>query len=218
MRINYTYIIVIFTIVLFGCKKENKNPPTIDFGHFELLNTTIQQFPYNDSITEFIYTDSLNNEYIASTIPIFNHFGTSGHLTKYKDSDDYFFLTYQTEKREIRLSIPSLNKQFSIETEVKVDASDYESIRMADVVFIYYLDKFSDFNNGVFIAANERTRQGDFPDYDTPIPILIIHGEIFNNVYSNDNGNDTNTIIYFNFKKGVVGFKDKTTGMSYKLK
>jgi hypothetical protein len=218
MKVNYTYIIAICTIVLFGCKKENKNedPPTIDFGHFELLNTTIQQFPYNDSIMEFIFTDSLNNEYTASTSTIFNHFGNSGHMTKYKDSEENFFLTYHTQTYGTILTIPSLNKKITVEASVKVNADDYEAIRTADVALIHHSGQNTPMKEHVFIAVDERSRPCEFPDANLSKATLTIHGETFNNIYSNEN--DGNTIIYFNFEKGIVGFKDITTGISYKLK
>ena len=214
MKMQFTYIIAICTFILFGCTKDNKKEEsTINFGAFKLLNTSIQQFPYNDSIREFIYTDSLNNEFTASTSGIINRFASSGHSTKYKNSEETFFLVYQSQEYLTTLSIPSLNKKITVSASAKVNADDYEAIRIADVALIYHWEQSA--MKDINIVINERSRPGEFPDANLPTSTITIHGEIFNNVYSNEN--DDNTIIYFNFEKGIVGFKDKTTGISYKL-
>jgi len=211
-----TYSIALCAILLFGCKKEEvQEDQVIYVGQYPLLSSSAENFPYNDSLTEFTFTDNLNNDIKASTTAIDHHFTNTYQSANDYNSNPSLFIEYINESYRTTLSIPSLNKEIKIEAFVSVDVTDYESIKYADILKVYHTDITSS-KQQMVIVLDERTRPNGFPEASVPDSSLTINGKTFTNVYSNKV--DKAFIIYFNLEEGVVGFKDNTAGLIYNLK
>jgi hypothetical protein len=70
----------------------------------------------------------------------------------------------------------------------------------------------------ISITADRRSLDEDLIGTIASMPLLMINGREFKNVYTNEGTAATNIIVYFNFEFGVVAFKDGTSGITYYLK
>ena len=207
------------TITLFGCTKENEDPKTIDLGLLEFSSTTVKNHQYTESVG-LIFVDDSSNEIATTTSAGVSAFSGYSHLKNIKNSEEMFYLNYRLRSMFSALTVPDINKVFHIRTYVEADDADYESVRIADLISITYDNlqpqSVKGFYPDIFIVADERLRVGDFPNADQSTPVFTINGKTFTDVYSNED--DDTFVVYFNFEKGIVAFKDKITGISYALK
>jgi len=224
-KFKYIPLLMIVSAFIVGCEKEDDSVyieeyETVYLGQFNLTDSTLLKLPY-DSAQTVMFTDSLNNEYEGLT-STYGSYGFVTSLTGHKTiSNSPFYISYQYENRTTSITIQSLNKSFSIETKVEVESSDYENIQLADITSIYQSQPVI-FSNPpkppakTSILTNKRSHLTRIPNLTLPIPEITISGKQFKDVYVNTE--NENTTFYFNFKKGIVAFTDKVSGVTYTLK
>lgn len=219
MKLYFISTLIICTTLFFSCSKEEETEKieTVNGGHINLLETSIEKFPYNNP-KGLIFIDDLGNE-IAGTIAIVRTaFNIETTLIQIKNSTSQFYLERHKQHISTTIRIPDINREILIKSEIRDNLSDYESIKLTDVMIINSssIQGFHRDINEIFIVVDERSMPGAFPNANQTIPTLTINGITFTDVYSNEN-NDT-FVIYFTFDQKIIGFKDKTTGISYTLK
>lgn len=216
MKVNLIIIAVLSVLLFFGCKKdvEEVEIPTQFLGDFELLNSSIEQFPYSDSIRNFTYLDKNGNEFEGNTQAISKIIVTTKTIRYYEYSMKPYYIEYGTQKLQTILMLPDQGKTIEIKAQVSLEVKENEKPRIADILSISEIGK-SALNSYVIIPIDERSREGEFTEAKFPQESIKINGNSYSNVYTIAK---EKTIIFFNFEKGIVGFKDVKTEKVYSLK
>lgn len=228
MRILKIFFPIIIICIFANCNsKENSIncPNPYDMGTFELLESSINMFPFSGLHQKVIFSDSLDNEIEGRIIGPSIGFGRATTPDKpcLDNPEIEISIFATTESYSTKIFIDSFDLKFSIGARVSVYFPEYEDNLVADIANIVCSgegisnpDTIPQIPPQIAILLNERNRVEDFFQLSNPIGNLEIHGKEFQNVYESLIGS-LFIKFYFNFEFGIIGFEDQQTNITYKF-
>ena len=224
MKLKLFGVLLISTLFFIKCTHEGPPcPDPYDMGTFELLESSKNRFPYDESQTKAIFSDSLGNEFTGSISVPSSGFGinTISPQPCVNNEEIKIAITANAEHYGSSLSIPELDLRFNIRFRVLPKLEDYESNSVADLANI--IPSGTLISNASYqippqlsLVLDRRSRPEEFQNPRKFTSALSIHGKVFGDVYTNSIEDDI-IIFHFSFIKGIVGFKDQRSGIYYKL-
>ena len=214
-------ILFMFSLCSISCDDDENPiicPNPYEMGTFEMLESSKALFPYDDTQTIVIFSDSLGNEY-SGTLAVNSGLGTlSGPDRTCLDNEDISIeVRARIENQTASIQIPEISMVLNINYRSNPDLTEYESNLVADVAIVSGPQLPGGPIPQMFIVLDERSQQGSFSNLIQPMPVLSIHGKTYELVYSNEHRPNDGYLLYYNFTQGVVGFTNKASGNSYKL-
>ena len=193
-------------------------------GSFELLESSKEKFPYDSTLTQVIFSDSLGNEFVGEISEMKMEFRSHPGANYQCEYDESKFVrpTSMTERISIKINFSELEVRFIIMFAVFPNFREFEEKLIADLGKVYVFEPYDPQQLGsapiteFTIVLDERSRIEEFQNSADPNYIKFIHGEDYFDVYDNEHQNELFT-VYFNLAKGLIGFKNRETGKSYKF-
>lgn len=213
-------LLIIALNILFGCSEEESCPGQHDMGAFDLLQSTKQKFPYQDSIQNIVFRDSLGNEVTAianrNTTTTFNY-RFSQRKCLY-DPDQDININARTGTITAFVSIPALNIGFEVNFFANPNFTLYED----DLLFDFASIPFTGSSEPPFTIMHPIPQisiildQRNSPDQTTSVGIssYTILDKQFLNVFTNTIGADI-IKFYYNNEIGIIGFREMPNGTTY---
>lgn len=234
MKANYLLILLIFSVLFFSCDKSDTDeleeeieetrvcPEEFDMGTFTMLKSSKDLFPYSESDSIVVFKDSLGNEimgeiseFVSSFSSVFSH-----NVTCLESTNETFKVKSRNEYLRKIIFFHDINLKFEVRYRVATNLKKYTDNLVFDMARISAMQIVSDdpdFANPIpllVVLINERNSLEILYNPVAPTPLYSIHSIEYNEVFTNTSGVDV-IEIYYNFEKGLIGFKEKSTGILY---
>ena len=186
----------------------------IELGEFPLLEESKSFIPYNEDITNIIFSDSLGKEYIGE-VKNYNTGFTQAFRTEniVCNNDSSYSVRYlwSPEQKSIRVYFQELDIRISLTVRTILYQENYSNIQVADILnFVLFTPQDSGKpNSQMLIGVNERSHPMLYEDYSDFKQEFMIHGKLYNDVYIHPNNLNEPFDLYYSDLEGIIGFRSQ---------
>ena len=213
-KLLYLSLLLIFA----SCKKGKLHdcPQSLNLGTFDMLESSLERYPYETGNEKVIFSDSLGNE-VEGSLTFFSqsYLTFSANVECIDNRDSSIRVSFEAESKEVKIYFESLDLRFLVLFSIEMNYDKYDNPEYADRAMTRLINKelTTEFPT-IPIVLNQRTSTEDLTHWSSPVDEIIINSKRFESVYTTNTGTDIME-IYFNLEHGLIGFEDMTTGIMY---
>lgn len=223
MRIGSFLIWVLFIVVCLGCNSDDDPlcPDMTDLGSFDLLQSSIDIFPYSNDDSFAVFSDSMGNEiYGEISEVVVTYIGDTVDIPCAQSPAVNVSATAQIEQIRTTIKFPDLNKTLEVyhrATPLYGFSTDHAVADMASVSIYEMPVPQSMLLQGTITVVIDRRSWPFDPIGAAPFrSSVVLDGKEYFEVYS-DETIFGDYVLYYSFTQGVIGFEDLNEDVTYKL-
>lgn len=223
MRIENVVIWVLFIVACIGCNNDDDPmcPEMTDLGSFDLLQSSIDIFPYSNDDAFAVFSDSMGNEiYGEISEVVVAYIGDTVDIPCAQSPGVNVSATAQVEQIRTTIKFPDLNRILEVyhrATPLYGFSTDHAVADLATVSIYEMPFPQSMLLQGTITVVIDRRSWPFDPVGTAPFrSSVVLDGKEYLEVYSAETllGD---YVLYYSFTQGLIGFEDLNEGVTYKF-